>query len=132
MFKGYYEQVNIICENVRKCQNSEFEKVLNDSMPDFPSIDCIYILHESGIQLSETVCNLSKERRKRNALFSPNKPGTDQSSKDYYMYIDENQTTYVTDPYISLASGITCVTISKLIRTGMGQKLIVCIDFEFE
>lgn len=132
MYSGYYKQVDVICESVRNCQNSEYEKVLHDSILKFLSIDCIYILHESGIQLSDTVCNPSKERRKKNALFSPNKAGTDQSSKDYYIYIDEIQTTFVTDPYISLASGITCVTISKLVRSYSGQKLIVCIDFEFE
>ena len=40
--------------------------------------------------------------------------GTDQSTKDYFQFIDMGLDKFITDPYVSLASGNLCITISVI------------------
>jgi len=62
-------------------------------------------------------------------MFRPARPGTDHSLKSYF-YMLSQRGEFVTDEYVSLASGNPCRTLSTRIGTSAGQEFILCIDFE--
>jgi len=95
----------------------------------FDSLECIYILNEYGFQISETI--LKNEIISPNAIFQPAPKGSDHSLKDYYyqlIYLCLEK--YHTDPYISLASGNLCITISAWMRNSDGIRRVLCLDIK--
>jgi hypothetical protein len=113
----------------------KFNGVLRHMSVEFPGVECLYMLDQDGIQVTETIFN-GVGRRKRNAvLFRPAPQGSDHTMKDYYYYLLEaglNKTTYVTEPYLSMASGSSCVTLSSLFKFPDGRKYILCLDINTE
>ena len=63
-------------------------------------------------------------------MFRPARQGADHSLKEfYYMLLDVELQKYTTDPYVSLASGHVCRTISTCFRDAGNSKMyILCID----
>jgi hypothetical protein len=102
--------------------------MLEHALQRFPSAECAYVIHESGRQITRTVFNPSCNQRKRTALFGPAPAGGNQSAKDYFMYLGKNQRHYVTRPYVSVATGNVCVTISNRVSLSSGESYVVCVD----
>ena len=93
-------------------------------------IECAYILDEYGIQLSNTICFYDKKEVKENLIFYSARMGTDHSmEKYYYPLINARLKKYITEPYVSLATGNLCITISKLFTNIDNKKYILCMDF---
>jgi len=93
-------------------------------------IECAYILDEYGIQLSNTIRICDKNEVKENLIFYSAKMGTDHSmEKYYYPLISASLKKYVTEPYVSLATGNLCITISKVFTNVDNKKYILCMDF---
>jgi hypothetical protein len=64
-------------------------------------------------------------------MFHPLPKGADHSMRDYYYFLaDETpaQVCYVTKPYISLTTGIPCVTLGARFKAADGQDYILCLD----
>jgi hypothetical protein len=74
------------------------------------------------------VFNPTCSQRRRTALFGPAPAGGNQSAKDYFMYLGKNQRHYVTRPYVSVATGNVCVTISNRVSLSSGESYVVCVD----
>ncbi|HXL73745.1 MAG TPA: PDC sensor domain-containing protein, partial [bacterium] len=87
-------------------------------------------------QVTETVLGKTGEPRRNRHMFRPPPKGEDHSMKDYfYMLIDGglSKTTYITEPYLSLATGNICVTFSRLFRNPETDKrFILCTDINTE
>lgn len=93
-------------------------------------IECAYILDEQGIQISNTVCKNKAINNKKHLMFNPANNGTDHSLKKYYYQLmNAKMNKYITEPYISLATGNRCVTISKIFKYSDQKKFILCVDF---
>ncbi|ACV61919.1 diguanylate phosphodiesterase [Desulfofarcimen acetoxidans DSM 771] len=101
---------------------------LSEIISNYPIMDCIYILNEQGVQISNTVCNDSKLFKRRVSIFRPAAQGTDHSFKKYYYLLKDSGSDYFfTEPYISMASGNLCVTISTLFQV-KDNNYILCAD----
>jgi hypothetical protein len=60
-------------------------------------------------------------------------PGADHSLKEYfYVLQDTFVKRYRTDPYVSLASGNLCLTLSGLFRDGRSDIRVLCADLALE
>lgn len=94
-----------------------------------PIVECVYILDKDGIQVSESICDMSRFPVKSNALFQAAHKGVDQSLKKYYIYIHAGMEQYITQPYISHMSGNLCLTTTTLFTAADKQQYIVCVDF---
>lgn len=94
----------------------------------YPFVECAYVLDETGIQITPTVFGPSRSPTGRNPLFSPADAGVDQSSKDYFLCLGPTQRRFVTDPYISRATGRLCVTLSSVVPLPGGPNVVVCVD----
>ncbi len=94
-----------------------------------PSIECLYVLDMRGIQISSTICNPLKLRKSKRLLYEPAEQGTDHSLKEYYLPLRAGLEKFTTMPYISLASGNRCITISHVFHhRGLSKDLILCAD----
>jgi EAL domain-containing protein (putative c-di-GMP-specific phosphodiesterase class I) len=129
-FREYNDIASRICAIVELSQPDQYEIMLENAIARFPSVECAYVIHESGRQMTRTVLNPKRAHRKRTALFGPAGPGGDQSTKDYFIYLDQHQRRFVTDPYVSIVSGNVCVTISNRVSHAPGESFVVCVDIE--
>lgn len=109
---------------------SELHAVLARAIEEDPRIECLYVLDAAGVQVTETICNESMARRPGGTMFRPAPRGTDHSLKEYYyLLIDVELPRYTTDPYVSLASGHLCRTISTCFQDASdGRTYVLCAD----
>ena len=119
----------LLCE-LTTADASQFDELLSQTIRHYPTVECIYVLDEGGIQISDTVCNATIPRRSSGVMFQPAPKGTDHSLKGYYyILMDVELQMFTTDPYVSLASGNLCRTISTVFRDAANNKMyILCID----
>ncbi|HVT87964.1 MAG TPA: EAL domain-containing protein [Tepidisphaeraceae bacterium] len=119
----------ILCE-LTKCPVEQFDQVLDATIKQYQNVECVYVLDESGTQVSSTVCNPAIPSRGNGVIFRPAPRGADHSLKEYYyVLLDVELHKYTTDPYVSLASGNLCRTISTCFRDSLNTKMyILCID----
>ncbi|MFH1134445.1 MAG: EAL domain-containing protein [Pseudomonadota bacterium] len=126
------DSVHQVAARLRTSSPEQFEEALHLAMISDQSIECLYILNNHGLQVSETVCNQGKLLRPHSSLFRPAPKGADLSLKDYFLLIKAGLERYVSDPYISQASGNLCVTVSQAITAADGFKYVLCVDCDFE
>ncbi|MCA1742938.1 MAG: EAL domain-containing protein, partial [Desulfovibrionales bacterium] len=114
-----------------KDENEKLEYELKGMISSYSIIECAYLLDESGRQISSTVMNNGHiHNLKSSQLFRPAEFGDDHSLKDYYVYIQAGLDRFITDPYISLATGSLCRTISVTFTTRDNNKRILCLDMK--
>jgi EAL domain-containing protein (putative c-di-GMP-specific phosphodiesterase class I) len=108
----------------------EFDDVLARQVGEDPKIDCLYVLDDAGVQVTDTVCGAGLKARPGGAMFRPAPRGTDHSLKEYfYVLMDVELPKYTTDPYVSLASGQLCRTISTCFRDAANDRtFVLCVD----
>jgi EAL domain-containing protein (putative c-di-GMP-specific phosphodiesterase class I) len=109
----------------------EFDDILSRQLGDEPKIDCLYVLDDAGVQVTETITRADLAERPGGAMFRPAPRGTDHSLKEYfYVLMDVELPRYTTDPYVSLASGQLCRTISTCFRDAAGavRTFVLCVD----
>ncbi len=128
MYQRYNDIASRIAAVVEMSDPTSYETVLEHALARFPLAECAYVIHESGRQITRTVFNPKHNHRKRTALFGPSPAGGNQSAKEYFMYLGKNQRHYVTRPYVSVASGNVCVTISNRVSLASGESFVVCVD----
>jgi hypothetical protein len=116
---------NSFIEKLSHYGGDKFDGILNVLINKFKEIECAYIIDKNGIQISDTI---SKADSTNNTLFRPDSKGVDQSSKDYFFYIRAGQNFFVSDPYISVATGNICTTISSRFSDLRGNNYVLCID----
>jgi hypothetical protein len=127
--RNYDKIVKKITAQLRGMSIDKINPRLEEIIAIHAFIECIYVLDQSGIQVSETVFNWGQCAKPQSPFFSPALKGTDHSIKDYYfLLVDMDQEYYRTEPYISLASGNSCVTNSTIFRDAKDNELILCVD----
>lgn len=119
---------SMLCDLAQSELNA-FTTTLNRSIRSYPDIECAYVLDQRGQQVSDTIFN-AHEIPPSSILFKPAEKGADHSLKVYYnQLLDQESNRYVTEPYVSLASGHLCKTISAIFRDASNERMfILCID----
>ncbi|HVU52531.1 MAG TPA: EAL domain-containing protein [Polyangia bacterium] len=120
----------ILCD-LGNTDAAAFDEILGRIIPEYPTVECIYVLDDAGVQVTETVWNGAPlPSQPGSALFRPAPRGTDHSLKEYYYVpLDVELQKYTTDPYVSLASGNLCRTISTCFRDAANDALyVLCVD----
>jgi EAL domain-containing protein (putative c-di-GMP-specific phosphodiesterase class I) len=119
----------ILCD-LTNTEAVAFDDILGRIIAEYPTVECLYVLNDTGVQVTETVWNRSIAQQPGGALFRPAPRGTDHSLKEYYYVpLDVELQKYTTDPYVSLASGNLCRTISTCFRDAGNNRLyVLCVD----
>jgi hypothetical protein len=102
---------------------NEFSAFAFNLFRKFSKIEAVYLLKENGVQISDTFLNKDIEINK-NKIFHPAKLGDNHDLKEYY-YNLKYKNIYISDVYISKATGNKCITISKKILDK-----ILCLDIK--
>jgi EAL domain-containing protein (putative c-di-GMP-specific phosphodiesterase class I) len=128
--RRYAVVINTILCELGRADVSEFDEILTRLIADHPMVECLYVLDESGRQVTESICSFDPSATGHRVMFQPASRGADHSLKEfYYVLLDVELQKYTTDPYVSLASGHLCQTISTCFRDSNNNKLyILCVD----
>jgi EAL domain-containing protein (putative c-di-GMP-specific phosphodiesterase class I) len=134
--KKYEVMTREVQIELSKIPSCDFDQKLGDLIRFFPLAECLYVLDEKGTQVTETVMGTSAGLRRNSHIFRPAPKGEDHTMKDYfYMMIDGGmrKTAFITEPYLSLATGNICITFARLFRNLERRKLfILCTDINTE
>jgi EAL domain-containing protein (putative c-di-GMP-specific phosphodiesterase class I) len=119
-----------IAAELTAARAADFDRVLARVIVEDPTVECLYVLDENGAQVTETVCSSSTPRRPGASMFRPAPRGTDHSLKEYYyVLVGVGLQKYTTDPYVSLASGNLCRTISTGFSEADARRpYVLCVD----
>lgn len=94
-----------------------------------PMVECLYILDVDGLQVSKTLFNDMTSQSRRSRLFDAAPLGADHSMKEYFFMIkDVGLPKYISNSYISSATGNQCITASAPFAIRGGQSYILCLD----
>jgi len=126
----YHNILDHLAQELATSQPEDFESKLRGIASECPWVQYYYILDKRGIQITETVEVDSNNNGKRHGMFQPACRGTNQSQRDYYLFIHAGFERYMSEPYISLANGYQCLTGAALFKTNSCDSFILCIDFK--
>ena len=98
-----------------------------DELSRNPGVECIYSLDPQGIQISETFHH-AEVQWSESPLFQPARIGSDHSLKPYCLPLLSGAHQYISAPYLSWASGHTCVTVCVR-AIDVFDHFLLCVDF---
>jgi EAL domain-containing protein (putative c-di-GMP-specific phosphodiesterase class I) len=107
-----------------------FDERLTELAKGYSFLECVYIMDGNGIQVSNTIFQHTIPLKRKRGIFAPALKGTDQSFKEYYLPIRVGLARYITEPYISMASGNVCVTVSALFTGVRETNYVLCLDVQ--
>ncbi|MGE4318149.1 MAG: EAL domain-containing protein [Deferribacterales bacterium] len=127
-YNNFENILNKIMDEIAASPVEYYNGIMEKSVITYKDIECLYILDEFGVQVGDTICGFDIPENEH-SLFHPSRSGADHSLKEYFYFINSLQlTSYYTDPYISLATGMLCRTMAKKFENGQNA-YILCIDF---
>lgn len=109
-------------------ETTGFDRALQHAVSNCREVQCFYILDNHGTQVSGTI--FLSPPTPRNSLFEPAAKGAVHTLKDYYLtLVQSGMSRFCTEPYISLASGNICRTMSFTFSGPDKKPYILCVDF---
>lgn len=133
--KKYELMTREIQIELSKAKPDGFDQKLSEMVHYFPVVECFYVLDDAGIQVSETIFGKIETTPKNRLIFRPAPKGTDHTMKDYfYMLIDGGlkKSTFISEPYLSLATGNSCITFARIFKDAEERIRILCVDINTE
>ncbi|OJF77163.1 MAG: hypothetical protein BKP49_03240 [Treponema sp. CETP13] len=109
---------------------NNWDSILFSRAKTYHYAQCIYVLDSQGIQITETAIS-QKKSQKQHLLFNPAKKGTDLSFKSYFVSRQEKQKWFISESYISNATGDICRTIVLLFHK-QNSCYLLCLDISLE
>lgn len=131
-FSQYDQLIRELCERIALPGGTKLDRRLTDCLDVSDNIECLYVLDTAGRQVSGTICNPERLKKQKRFLYEPARMGADHSLKEYFLPIRAGLTKFTTEPYISLASGNRCLTISQVFFDSSGESRILCLDISQE
>ncbi|HPO01891.1 MAG TPA: EAL domain-containing protein [Treponemataceae bacterium] len=93
-------------------------------------VECVYLLDSRGVQISETIVSPFVRLQSRPSIFQPARRGADHAYKPYFACFEAlGIQRYLTDVYLSLASGNLCRTFSVQLPCQSDEPCVLCMDF---
>ena len=104
-------------------------RVLEGFVNAVASLECLYVLDGKGQQTTPTVVWRHQRESQRSRLFAPAREGADHSLKDYYLGLTlQEKDLYLSEPYVSLATGNLCRTLTVRFKPLNGEGHVLCMD----
>lgn len=128
LFDAYDTVITSLRHDLASADESTFDAAMAGGLAYHPDVECIYILDERGVQVSNTICNPDRTTPSKRFLYEPARKGSDLSLKQYFLPIKAGLERYTTEPYISLASGNLCTTIAFVFTDKDERRRVGCVD----
>ncbi len=107
-----------------------YEPELRHIIGGHESIECAYVLDETGTQCCDAVFRENMNDTRKRLLVCSASAGADHSMKNYYYNLaSENLEHYITEPYVSPLTGSLCVTVSLPFGAGSSRR-ILCLNLK--
>ncbi len=104
------------------------EAILRELVCSDDGVECAYLVRADGVQMTETVFADGVMLLQDRVFFSPARPGDNHSLKEYiYGLVALGHSHFLTDRYVSMASGRSVRTFSTRIPAGP-DGAILCVD----
>lgn len=128
--EDYDRIINDIINKLTKQDKVKFDMIIDKVVEDYSILECVYILDNNGYQITDTATRCKNMLSQKALIFQPAKKGTNHSLKKYYYFPKSmHLNRYVTEPYVSLATGNLCITISANFKNDLNEDYILCVDF---
>ncbi|WP_461209735.1 EAL domain-containing protein [Desulfocurvus sp. DL9XJH121] len=128
MHTAYGKALAHVLGELGRARPPQFDACLASALGSHPDLECLYVLNTQGRQVSTTLCNPDAIPLQRRFFYQPAPKGADHSLKEYYLPLRAGLPRFTTEPYISLASGNLCITISSPFTDAKGHDFILCMD----
>lgn len=132
LYARYDALVFKLCEELANMGPTGLDQALTGFIDQWEQIECLYVLNAKGVQISGTVCNPARLRKRKRFIYEPASVGADHSLKEYYLPLRAGLQKFTTQPYISLASGNRCITISAAYKDRDNRSCILCADINYQ
>jgi EAL domain-containing protein (putative c-di-GMP-specific phosphodiesterase class I) len=132
--KACEKSTGALIEALKSCDVAQYDSVLRRFVGEAGNgrVECAYILNGAGRQISSTVFSDYRQDNRKKLLFYPASVGTDHSLKEYYYRpVNTKASRYYSEPYISMATGNVCVTLSISYRDAGNVAQILCVDYQY-
>jgi EAL domain-containing protein (putative c-di-GMP-specific phosphodiesterase class I) len=117
--------------DLSKLEPAGFGQCLAGFVNAFASLECLYMLDKAGQQVTRTVVWQHQKDHSRSLLFAPALEGADHSLKDYYLGLSvSGEDSFVSEPYVSLATGSLCRTLAAHLTALDGKPYVLCMDIK--
>ncbi|MFT8315233.1 MAG: EAL domain-containing protein [Clostridium sp.] len=128
--EDYDNIINNIIDKLVKEDKKNYDNTIDKIVEDYSILECVYILDNDGYQVTDTATRCKNMLSQKALIFQPAKKGTNHALKKYYYFPKSmHLNKYVTEPYVSLATGNLCITISAYFKNTSGEDYILCVDF---
>lgn len=128
--EDYDNIINNIIDKLVKEDKKNYDNTIDKIVEDYSILECVYILDNDGYQVTDTATRCKNMLSQKALIFQPAKKGTNHALKKYYYFPKSmHLNKYVTEPYVSLATGNLCITISAYFKNISGEDYILCVDF---
>lgn len=128
-YKEYGDIIKKVLNELSQVEERRFDYKLLDIINEYKVFECIYVLDTKGMQVTDTVSAYNSYSKHKSLIFKPAKKGEDHSLKRYYYFLKNMKVSkYLTEPYISHATGNLCMTMSCVFKSMENKKFILCID----
>ena len=125
----YSLMVEALASELSVLSLAEMDEKLSATHSNHPIAEAVYVLDKNGLQATLMSCKASQ--RPTRGIFRLPPKGTDYSMRDYFYYLMETRFergAYTSEPYISPATGLFCLTISSQFKDKNGVLLVLCVD----
>ena len=125
----YSMMVGLLVEEFSKVNSADMDGKVSAELMNHPVAKAIYVLDEAGLQA--TIMSCKTDQHQRRGIFRLPLKGTDYSLRDYYYALMEpgfQRKTFTSEPYISPATGLFCLTLSSRFTSRDGKAMILCMD----
>lgn len=119
------QAMRALVTTLKEATEEQLSDVLRAALQAMPYVEALYVLDERGVQVTDTVHRAVSPRQ---GLFRPSMVGTDQSLKQYFFMLHAGLERFTSDPYISMASGNFCITMSRYFTNVLGRNYVLCCD----
>ena len=119
-----------IVKDLRKTDSTRFKEVLKEWILRNEHLECLYVVDLNGFLITGKIFSPDFVPRK-SPLFKPTFINQNLMLQEFiYPLVSELFVSYITEPYISLATGNTIITLSQIFKNFSGNKYILCADFK--
>ena len=129
IFSNYALIILTIYQSLAETPTRGINQALTQFIETYSNVECLYVLDMKGKQVSDTLCDPGKLKKRKQFLYEPAGVGYDHSLKEYFLPIQAGLEKFTTEPYISLASGNLCTTVAHVFyHKNCSRHLILCAD----
>ena len=131
--KNYLNVVHGLLGRLQSTTSLEYEDIMWHFVTENNEVECVFLLDMAGMQISDTIILEETLGDRRSVFFAPAVKGDRHEIKNYYYAVKEDiENPFISDWYISNATGKSCKTISSKFQDENGSSLIVCVDIKYD